>query len=49
MTPGMQRLIVALVILGAGAYLALRAWRQAQAAKRQTAGGCGSDCGCGPH
>ena len=49
MTPGMQRLIVALVILGAGAYLALRAWRQAQAAKRKTAGGCGPDCGCGPH
>ena len=49
MTEGMQRLIIALAIGGALAYLARRLWRQAAAAKQRTGSDCGPDCGCGKH
>ena len=41
-----QTLIVFAVVSLAAAFVARRAWRMMQAAKRP-ADGCGSDCGCG--
>lgn len=44
----LQTLIVALIVLGAIAYLANR-WRKTLALARapKDAGGCGAGCGCG--
>ena len=49
MTDGMQRLIVALAICGALAYLGWRVWRQAVAARQKPTGGCGPGCACDKH
>ena len=43
-----QTLLVALLVLGAAAYLGRRAWRSVAAARRPAGGAaCGSGCGCG--
>ena len=43
-----QTLLVALLVLGAAAYLGRRAWRAVAAARRPAGGAaCGSGCGCG--
>jgi len=42
-----QTAIVALVLLGAAAYLARRAWTRLRRARQPQSGGCGPNCGCG--
>ncbi len=41
-----QTVIVLVVVSLAATFIARRVWRTVQAAK-QTADGCGADCGCG--
>jgi len=44
MTPAVQRWIVVALVIGALAYVSMRAWRQVVTARR--ARGCGPGCGC---
>lgn len=42
-----QTALAAVVVIGAATYLAGKAWRAVQSARRRSSGGCGPDCGCG--
>ena len=46
MSAGVQTAVTLLLVLGAAAWLAVRAWRAVAAARRRGAGGCGPGCGC---
>ena len=48
MTPLLQSLLVALVLLAAAGYLGRKAWVAIAGMRRAKEGpGCASDCGCG--
>ncbi len=42
----MDVIVAGMIVLGAGAFIAVRAWRVLLAARKPKPG-CGSDCGCG--
>ena len=42
-----QTALAAALVIGAATYLAGKAWRAVQSARRGSSGGCGPDCGCG--